>query len=676
MDLKRLNISERTLAALNKKHLFTVRDFLEFFPRKAIRYGKPLDIQQANGSCAIIGKQVSVQKKRMVTGKTYLVFYFKGSMDYKVVLFNNVFLLNMYASFSGKDVVVCGEPKYDEYGYSIVDVTGIYLVSQYQPHTHTVYPSLKDADEKEIAKIRENFMLMQQEIVEPHLIAGFMPYKQALQVLHDPQNKKIEEEAKRRILFNDLLYFNLSLKRNRVETPKNTSLKYKSWSLTQSFIKSLPFALTQGQGGQAAILNEIFLNARNGIRNNILLQGDVGCGKTIVAAAMMFYSAENGYQSVLMAPKEILARQHYEEISEYAKCFGLNCVFLHSKLLKKERNEILKRIQSGEIHFIVGTHSCISSDVVYHNLGSVITDEEHLFGVEQKEALIKKANDGVHSISMSATPIPRTMANVLYGQGKEIKLITQKPAGRLPIITKVSDEHNEVFNLILEQIQAGHQCYVVCPAIEDNDNTDIVSIEQMSKLYRDFFTPRGIGVGVVNGKMKSTDVAKTISAFANNNDHTCDILISTTVIEVGVNVPSATVMVIEQANRFGLATLHQLRGRVGRSSYQSYCYMIAEDVTNERLQTMVSTNDGFKIAEADLHQRGTGDLIGQSQSGINKYVEEMLDNPELFKQAELLAKECIRNNIGNFLIAEYKEHEELEELYKNKKKKKKEETNK
>lgn len=675
MDLKRLNISEKTLTALNKKHIFTVKDFLEFFPRKAIRYGLPVDIQQATENCAIIGRQVSVQKKRMATGKTYLVFYFKGSVDYKVVLFNNVFLLNMYLSFSGKDVVVCGEQKYDEYGYSIVNVTGIYLANQYQPNVHTIYGSLKDADENELKKIRENFMLMQPEIVEPHIVAGFMPYRIALQTLHEPQNKEAEQEAKKRILLNDLLYFNLSLKSNMVETPRNTLLKYNQWSLTQSFIKSLPFSLTSGQGGQAAVLNELFINARNGIRNNILLQGDVGCGKTIVAAAMMFYSAENGYQSVLMAPKEILARQHYEEILEYANRFGLTCVFLHSKLLKKERDEILKRIASGEINFIIGTHSCISNDVKYHNLGTVITDEEHLFGVEQKELIVKKAGDGVHSISMSATPIPRTMANVLYGQGKEIKLITQKPAGRLPIITKASSDHNEVFNLIRNQIKNGHQCYVVCPAIDDNENTDIVSIEQMYKMYNQYFTPLGIGVEVVNGKMKSSDIAKVISSFADVNDHSCDILLSTTVIEVGVNIPSATVMVVEQANRFGLATLHQLRGRVGRSSHQSYCYLIAEETDNERLQTMVATNDGFKIAEADLRQRGTGDLIGQNQSGINKFVEEMLDNPELFQQAAKLAEECIKKNIGNFLVAEYKEHEELEELYKDRKKKRKEEIN-
>lgn len=676
MDLKRLNISEKTLTALNKKHIFTVKDFLEFFPRKTIRYGMPVDIQQATESCAIIGRQVSVQKKRMATGKTYLVFYFKGSVDYKVVLFNNVFLLNMYLSFSGKDVVVCGEQKYDEYGYSIVNVAGIYLANQYQPHVHTIYGSLKDADENELKKMRENFMLMQPEIVEPHIVAGFMPYRIALQTLHEPKNKEAEQEAKKRILLNDLLYFNLSLKSNMVETPRNTLLKYNQWSLTQNFIKSLPFSLTSGQGGQAAVLNELFINARNGIRNNILLQGDVGCGKTIVAAAMMFYSAENGYQSVLMAPKEILARQHYEEILEYANRFGLTCVFLHSKLLKKERDEILKRIATGEISFIIGTHSCISNDVKYHNLGTVITDEEHLFGVEQKELIVKKARDGVHSISMSATPIPRTMANVLYGQGKEIKLITQKPAGRLPIITKASSDHNEVFDLIKNHVRNGHQCYVVCPAIDDNENTDIVSIEQMYKMYSQHFSPLGIGVGVVNGKMKNTDTAKVISSFADVNDHSCDILLSTTVIEVGVNIPSATVMVVEQANRFGLATLHQLRGRVGRSSYQSYCYMIAEDTTNERLQTMVSTNDGFKIAEADLRQRGTGNLIGQNQSGINKFVEEMLDNPELFQQAAKLAEECIKKNIGNFLVAEYKEHEELEELYKHKKKKKKEDTNK
>ena len=282
-----------------------------------------------------------------------------------------------------------------------------------------------------------------------------------------------------------------------------------------------------------------------------------------MAAALMVYSEENGYQSVMMAPRGVLARQHYEEIKGYADELGIRCVFLQSDMRQKERRDILKEIASGEAQFIIGTHSCIAKDVKYKNLGAVITDEEHLFGVNQKKALLEKAKSGVHSLSMSATPIPRTMATVIYGNQKEIMVISQKPAGRRPIQTNAYTDRSQVFARMEEEIQKGHQCYVVCPAIEDNDKTDLISIERVEKDYRDHFEPKGIRVGIVNGKMKAEEAKKVIADYVENQ---YQILISTTVIEVGVNVPNATVMVIEQADRFGLASLHQLRGRVGRST--------------------------------------------------------------------------------------------------------------
>lgn len=264
---------------------------------------------------------------------------------------------------------------------------------------------------------------------------------------------------------------------------------------------------------------------------------------------------------------------------------------------------------------------------------------------------------------MSATPIPRTMASVLYGDQKEIRIISQKPAGRLPIITTGEQQREKAFARMEEQINLGHQCYVVCPAIEDNEKSDLTSIEAVEGIYRSYFEPKGVKISIVNGKMKKEDVEANIADFVANKSQ---ILISTTVIEVGVNVPNSTVMVIEQADRFGLATLHQLRGRVGRNSLQSYCVLICEDEKNSRVQVMCDTNDGFKIAEADLEQRGSGDLLGTSQSGANKYVEKMLDNPQMFATTGRVADFCKQNGYGKFLIQQYREHLELDAKVKEK----------
>lgn len=675
MKLERLGLATRTLNALKKKKIYTTRDFVQFLPKKYHHYKEPKNIWECEPGDyeAVIGQQDYVQKKQM-NGKfkNYLSFRFSPVTDegtaFFVRMFNNVFKMGEYAANTGKTMVVCGRVKHDDYGWSVDDISYMIPLDEYAPHTHPVYPSISGVSDEMMQKIRKQLLTMQSELLEPDIYeeSGMMDYTGALNALHYPAPSSADkiEKAHERLLYNDLLYFSLSLKQNEAEAPTTTEKSYTKWDKTLRFIESLPFQLTSGEGSQKEVLNSIFMNAKKGKRNNILLQGDVGCGKTIVAAALMMYSAENNYQSVLMAPREVLARQHYEEIKGYADANHITCAFLHSGLKAAERKSILKEIASGNISFVIGTHSCISKDVKYKNLGAVITDEEHLFGVNQKAALIQKAMDGVHSLSMSATPIPRTMASVIYGQQKEIRIITKKPAGRLPIVTKNFFARESVFPLLEEEIGKGHQGYVVCPAIEDNDNTDIVSIELVESMYREHFEPKGIKIGIVNGKMKKEDVAKTVSDFVENK---IQILISTTVIEVGVNVPNATVMVVEQAERFGLASLHQLRGRVGRSTHQSYCALICADPFNERVLAMCKTSDGFKIAEEDLKQRGSGDLIGTSQSGINKYVEEMLENPELFLEASRAADKCIENNYGRFLMAEYEDHLEEEEKEKQKK---------
>lgn len=673
MELDKLNIATRTTNALKKKGIFTTKDLIEFTPRKYHKYGLAKEIWQCQEGEyeAVICKQLSVEKKRMnVKNKNYLMFKFQNitnNKTFNVMLFYNVFLFPKYYLNNGKTMVICGRIKFDDvYGHSIDDISTMVEAENYKPFYHSIYSNITGVSDENLKNLRDKFIYMAPELLEKEIVneANLMPYKEAMKTLHYPQNDLELEKAKERLRFNDLFYFALSLKANSYDTPFETRKTFNTWEKAQKFVASLPFELTKGEGGQAEVLNEIFVNAKNGIRNNILLQGDVGCGKTIVAATLMVYAEENGYQSVLMAPRGVLARQHYDEISSYADKLGIKCAFLHSDLKAKERKELLKGIENGEIKFIIGTHSCISKDVKYKNLGAVITDEEHLFGVKQKEALIEKAKEGVHSLSMSATPIPRTMASVIYGDQKEIKIISKKPAGRKEIITKAYADRKEIFAKILEETQKGHQAYVVCPAIEDNPNTDLVSIEAIENEYKAFFEPLGVRVGIVNGKMKAEDAKAIIDDFKSNEVH---ILIATTVIEVGVNVPNATTIAIEQANNFGLASLHQLRGRVGRCDLQSYCMLLCDDINNERIKVMCETNDGFKIAQADLEQRGTGDLIGTAQSGVNKYVEEMLNNANLFTKVESLVNKYSELNYGNILKYEYEEHLRLEDEYNGKK---------
>lgn len=666
MELTNIGVPTRTLNALHKKRLYTVADILEFSPRKYRFFGsiKQLSECVSDEFVAVKALQIQVQKKFMNgKKKPYLSFRFQSEQGqyFFVNMFDRVFHYEKFLENNGKEIVICGRFKLTEFGPSFDEVTDFFSVDSYKPFVSPVYSNIKGVSDDKLNELRQRFFEMQSEIVEKPVRErsglDLMPYQMALYRLHHPQSFEQVSKAKERLLFNDLLYFNLALKTNVVDAPTETKKVYSSWATTQKFISSLPYSLTDGEGSQRSTLNDIFLKAKNGKRVNMLVQGDVGCGKTIVAAALMMFSAENGYQSVLMAPRDVLARQHYEEIKGYADQMGFTCVFLGGGLKAKEKRDILAGIKSGSIDFIVGTHACIADSVKYKKLGAVITDEEHLFGVEQKEALMKKAQDGVHSLSMSATPIPRTMATVMYGQQKEIKIISKKPAGRLPIITTGEQKRENAFARMLEEIESGHQCYVVCPAIEENDKSDLVSLEKIESIYRSYFEPKGIKIGIVNGKLKKEEVEKNIADFVENETQ---ILLSTTVIEVGVNVPNSTVMVIEQADRFGLATLHQLRGRVGRNALQSYCVLICEGENNPRVEVMCQTNDGFKISEADLQQRGSGDLLGTAQSGMNDYVEKMLNNPEMFARTEKLADYCLESDYGYFLIEKYQEHLRLE----------------
>lgn len=654
MLLKDTELNTRLIKGLAKRKINTTEQLCELFPKSYRDYRNIFSVQEAVNKkhTAVKGKLCKIELRESST--KYIVMNLLQEDDetwFRCIMFQNIYKYDYYEGLRGQNVIILGVVTENEYGYSISNPDDIVPELLFKPNIAPVYRKFQGISETTLLAAINTFIENTDEVLEEDILrAGkVINYKDALKKLHNPCDEKDIIEGKKRILFNDMLYFAMALKLGDNGGTINSDIVFKNRIEMDSFKQRLPFPLTEDQ---QRVINKIYENAYSGKRNNVLLQGDVGCGKTIVAVCLMICAAENGYQSVLMAPRTVLAKQHYDEIAKYAEKCGIKSVFLNSGMTLRERKAKYAAIKSGEVKFIIGTHSCLSEGVEYNNLGLIVTDEEHLFGVKQKEELVKKANQGVHAVSMSATPIPRSLALVLFGENKEICSIRTMPNGRKPVKTATQVTHNNIFPFMLKEIQAGHQCYVVCPAIEESDNEDInlIAIETIEKEYRDYFEPNGVKIGIVNGKMKEDEIANVISEYQRNERQ---ILISTTVIEVGVNVPNSTVMVIEQADRFGLASLHQLRGRVGRSDLQSYCILRSEDTENPRLKVMVETNDGFKIAESDLVQRGSGNLIGQEQAGMNKFVQKMLANREYFNSIRPLAEYCIKNGYGKNLFDIY-----------------------
>ncbi len=434
----------------------------------------------------------------------------------------------------------------------------------------------------------------------------------AYENIHFPENAEALDLARRRLAFEELFLFTLGLRRlrQRRETVEVDPFRPVDMGV---FYQALPFSLTEAQ---RRCIDEALGDMVSGRPMNRLCQGDVGSGKTMVAAACAYFCVKNGRQAALMAPTEILARQHYEGLRPLLEPLGVRCALLTGSSTAKEKKALAAGLAAGEIDFMVGTHALITGGLEYRSLGLVVTDEQHRFGVGQRAALAGKG-DHPHTLVMSATPIPRTLALILYGD-LDVSVIDQLPPGRRPVQTSLVDSsyHPRIYNFLRKLVGEGRQVYIVCPAVsesEDGDDRKAVT-EYAAQLQREVFPD--LRVAYVHGKMKPKEKDAVMSAFAARET---DILVSTTVIEVGVDVPNAAVMVVENAERFGLSQLHQLRGRVGRGAWQSYCVLVSDnrnEETRQRLRVMVKTADGFKIAEEDLRLRGPGDFFGQRQHGL------------------------------------------------------------
>lgn len=446
----------------------------------------------------------------------------------------------------------------------------------------------------------------------------FIGRKEAIKELHFPQNLGRLEEAKRRLKFEELFYLqlrHLMLKGFRNRTYKGLVFDKVGTHFHDFYDNHLPFDLT---GAQKRVLKEIRNDFKTGLQCNRLIQGDVGSGKTMVAMLSMLIAIDNGYQACMMAPTEILATQHYEGLKDWVERLGLNMALLTGSTTKKNRERLLQELSEGNIHILVGTHALIEQDVQYQKLGLVVIDEQHRFGVAQRAKLWKKGQVLPHILVMTATPIPRTLAMTVYGD-LDVSVIDEMPAGRKPIITVHRQESMRpaIMEFLKNEIAKGRQVYYVFPLIEDSEKLDLNSLMSGYDMVTSYLSPPQYKYSLVHGKLKSSEKDQAMNLFKN---HQTNILVATTVIEVGVNVPNASVMVIENAERFGLAQLHQLRGRVGRGNEQSYCILITKPGLGEngykRISTMVATNDGFEIAKVDLELRGPGELDGTKQSGV------------------------------------------------------------
>ncbi len=513
----------------------------------------------------------------------------------------------------------------------------------------------KTLDSKAIAKLTANLLPVVKDIIPETLPDDMlnnlklMPLKEALVNIHYPASNEQLSRAALRLKFDELFFTQLKMlltKQINTQRIKGHIFSKVDYYFNTFYKNHLPFELTNAQ---KRVIKEIRADLGSGRQMNRLLQGDVGSGKTIIALFIMLIAKDNGYQACLMAPTEILATQHYEKISKQVAPLGLRVEFLSGSTKTAKRRQIHEGLRNGDVDILIGTHALIEDDVVFQNLGLVVIDEQHRFGVEQRAKLWRKNIMPPHVLVMTATPIPRTLAMTLYGD-LDVSVIDELPQGRKPIVTKHLYEKDRLalFGFMQKQIAQGRQVFMVYPLIKESEKMDLLDLMAGYEAIERAFPPPAYSIGVVHGKMKPEDKDAEMQRFSKNQSQ---ILLSTTVIEVGIDVPNATVMVIENAERFGLSQLHQLRGRVGRGGNQSYCILMSKyELSSEgrkRLDAMVSTNDGFEIANFDLQLRGPGDIQGTQQSGMLDFkIADIVKDEKLVAYTRNLASQVLDNDPG------------------------------
>lgn len=555
-----------------------------------------------------------------------------GIDDILIVIYNNVYAFNafkedeayyMYGKVTGnllrKEIT---SPAY-------ISASEKVLIQPVYPLTQGLSVNMVRQNMKQAVDIMKSdpFETLSADILSEYELC---PLVYALENIHFPESSEASEIARRRLAFDELLKLQLGMSMMKTKSRRNTAYRMNPVIPVEEFENGLPFELTDAQKKAVA---DIIADLCRDVPMNRLLQGDVGSGKTAVAAAACYFSVKNGFQTALMAPTEILALQHFKTLSGFLEPFGITVALLTGSLTAKKKAVLREKIVAGEINVIVGTHAIIQKDVEYKALGLVITDEQHRFGVAQRAALAEKG-DAPHKLVMSATPIPRTLALIIYGD-LDISAINQLPKGRKPISTYAvtGKLRHRAFGFVRQRLDEGRQAYVVCPMIEDSES-DLLAVKSYAENASQGDL-NGYAIALLHGRMKAAEKEKVMKSF---HDGETQVLICTTVVEVGVDVPNAAVMVIENAERFGLSQLHQLRGRVGRGEHESSCILITDNTSDEckhRMKIMSSTTDGFKISEEDLKMRGPGDFFGNAQHGLPPLkIADIACNMELMSMAQ------------------------------------------
>ncbi len=649
----------RAYNILKKRKMETVEDVCQLFPSKYYDFSfiNPLNTGRLDKNYAFVCKLVSYELKKQ--SSLYIVrctlqdIYTQNELC--VSWFGTTEMYNVLKKDyrSGDTCFIGGKLKASN-KKNLFFMSNPIIFKKYDGksdcHIYTAYEKIRGISESNFERIINECLehatipdKVPRELLHKY---NLMSKDEAIREMHKPSSVEGVKKAKYRLNMDDLLYFALQLEEKNRNLPAGSAYGIHSLAITTKIIENLPFQLTKDQ---KSAYEELVNRIRSGKRLNALIQGDVGCGKTILAFLLMFVMADNGFQSVLLAPTQVLASQHYNELKEMAAQYDIDVVYIANGLKKKEREAILKSIEDGSALMIVGTHSVLSKEVKFHDLGLSITDEEHRFGVLQREEITTKAKAGMHTVTMSATPIPRSLSDVLLST-TEVFNIQSMPNGRKPIQTAICASQNTIFQFIKKEIEKGHQAYVVCPLIEDKQGVmeGILSVEQTYTEYANVFGKNA--VAVLNGKMKEDETEKVIRSFKNGE---IKILVSTTVVEVGVNVSNATVIVINNAERFGLASLHQLRGRVGRGNSQGYCILNSVHKNNKRLLALCKYKNGFQIAEADYALRGCGNILGTEQSGSNYYVELSMRYPDLFSELQKYAKKYMDTGEAEMIVKTY-----------------------
>jgi len=644
-------------------HIFTFKDLILFFPFRYIdrsRFYKIAEIKGEMPQVQLKGKIITVKTIGEARKKRMVAVFSDGTGEIELVWFKGIKFLK-HSITVGKELIVFGKPTLFNGKYNIAHPETEPIEKEiefekigFQPvYSSTEKLNNSGLSSRNIWKLQRTLCeqiskmipeTLSQQILDDNKLIG---REEAIKQLHVPSDVNLLKKALFRLKFEELFFLQLKLLRLKINQQKSVvGLNFNKVGnyFNDFYNHQLEFELTSAQ---KRVIKEIRKDCGTGLQMNRLLQGDVGSGKTIVAFMSMLMAIDNGFQACMMAPTEILAQQHYESISQQLNQLGLNAGLLTGSTKQSERKELFKKLENGEIHILIGTHALIEDNVKFKQLGLVVIDEQHKFGVAQRAKLWNKNDTAPHILIMTATPIPRTLAMTVYGD-LDVSKIDEMPPGRKPIKTVhyFDSQRLKLFGFLEKEIAKGRQIYIVYPLIEESEKLDYKDLQDgYESIVRRFPRPK-YQVSILHGKMKPQDKEFEMNRFVKGQTQ---IMVSTTVIEVGVNVPNASVMVIESAERFGLSQLHQLRGRVGRGADQSYCilmtsYKLSND-SKKRLETMVRTNDGFEIAEIDMQLRGPGDMEGTRQSGIlNLKLSDLTKDGAILSKARDVAKSVLEED--------------------------------